>query len=114
MNNNIPPSDLIGYVIELEKFESTTLEDQVIEKAKRAGFVTDSNCTANLSKLAWIRKVTHHAESAFKLQAIVAGEPLELKISTFKQIKQERNRQVDEILELMATHVLDAVPPYKA
>ncbi|EKO3558944.1 hypothetical protein P0F09_003265 [Vibrio metschnikovii] len=112
--DNLPSSDLIGYIIELEKFESTTLLDQVIERAKLAGFVSDSNSVENLSKLNWIKKVTHHAEGAFKLQAIVAGEPLELKISTFKQIKQERNRQVDEILELMATHVLDAVPPYKA
>lgn len=36
--DHIPSSDLIGYVTELEKFESTTLLDQVIEKAKLNNF----------------------------------------------------------------------------
>lgn len=35
---NLPSSDLIGYIIELEKFESTTLSDQVIEKSETSRF----------------------------------------------------------------------------
>ncbi|MCU8355684.1 hypothetical protein D8T55_19585 [Vibrio vulnificus] len=111
--DNLPSSDLIGYIIELEKFESTTLLDQVIEKAKLAGFVNNSNSVENLSKLNWIRKVTQLAENSFNLQATVDGEPLELNMSTFKQLRQEREKRVNDILELLARYIIDAAPPYK-
>lgn len=111
--DNLPSSDLIGYIIELEKFESTTLSDQVIEKAKLAGFVSDSNSVENLSTLNWIRKVAQLAESSFNLQGIADGELLELNMSTFKQLRQEREKQVNEILELLSKHVIDSAPAYK-
>ena len=95
--DNLPSSDLIGYIIELEKFESTTLLDQVIERAKLAGFVSDSNSVENLSKLNWIKKVTQLAE---------------LNMSTFKQLRQEREKRVNDILELLARYIIDAAPPY--
>lgn len=111
--DNLPSSDLIGYIIELEKFESTTLLDQVIERAKLAGFVSDSNSVENLSKLNWIKKVTQLAESSFNLQATVDGELVELNMSTFKQLRQAREKRVNDILELLARYIIDAAPPYK-
>ncbi|HAS6881994.1 hypothetical protein HJ131_20930 [Vibrio parahaemolyticus] len=111
--DNLPSSDLIGYIIELEKFESTTLLDQVIERAKLAGFVSDSNSVENLSKLNWIKNVTQLAESSFNLQAAVDGELVELNMSTFKQLRQEREKRVNEVLELLARYIIDAAPPYK-
>ncbi|WJG26803.1 hypothetical protein QSU96_03505 [Vibrio furnissii] len=50
MNEHIPASDLINYIIELERFESTSLEEQVIEKALQSGFVTGEETQVNSKK----------------------------------------------------------------
>ncbi len=113
MDNPILSSDLIGYIIELEQFESTTLEEQVIQKAEKAGFLNVHD-ESYVPKVRWIKKVVKYAEDAFNLEAIIDSEPLELNMSTFKQVRQEREKQVNDILELLAKYVLDAVPTYKA
>ncbi len=114
MDKPIPSSDLIGYIIELEQFESTTLEDQVIQKAENAGFLNVHD-ESYIPKLRWIKKIVKHAEDAFNLEAVIDSEqPLELNMSTFKQLRQEREKRVNDILELLAKYVLDAVPTYKA
>ncbi|EJG0998393.1 MULTISPECIES: hypothetical protein [Vibrio] len=112
MDNNIPSSDLIGYIIELEQFESTTLEEQVILKAEKAGFLNVHD-ESYVPKVRWIKTIVKHAEDAFNLEAIIDSEPLELNMSTFKQVRQEREKQVNEILELLSKHVIEAAPPYK-
>ncbi len=61
MDKPIPSSDLIGYIIELEQFESTTLEDQVIQKAENAGFLNVHD-ESYIPKLRWIKKIVKHAE----------------------------------------------------
>jgi hypothetical protein len=67
-----------------------------------------------MPKLRWIKKIVKHAEDAFNLEAVIDSEqPLELNMSTFKQLRQERENQVNEVLELIARHVIDAIPPYK-
>lgn len=112
MDNPIPSSELIGYVIELENFESTTLEDQVIQKAKKAGFLSEHD-ESYAYKVSWIKKVAKNAEDAFNLEAIIENEPLELTMANFKQLREERELRVNEILELLSKGVLDSVPPYK-
>lgn len=113
MDKPIPSSDLIGYIIELEQFESTTLEDQVIQKAENAGFLNVHD-ESYIPKLCWIKKIVKHAEDAFNLEAVIDSEqPLELNMSTFKQLRQEREKRVNDILELLARYIIDAAPPYK-
>ncbi|MGL1299853.1 MULTISPECIES: hypothetical protein [Vibrio] len=112
MDNPIPSSDLIGYVIELEKFESTTLEEQVIKKAKKAGFLSEHD-ESYAYKSSWIKKVAKNAEEAFNLEAVIENEPLELTMANFKQLREEREQRVNEILELLSKCVLDSVPQYK-
>ncbi|HIF9109015.1 TPA: hypothetical protein ACX6PT_001761 [Photobacterium damselae] len=114
MAEHIPTQKLFWYCYELEKYEFTTLEQQVIEKTKQAGFITDSDSVDNLSKLAWIKKMTKHAEDAFKLEEVAEGEPLEVTIDNFKQLVERRDKQVSDILELLAKYVLDASPAYKS
>ncbi|GIC06210.1 hypothetical protein VCSRO97_3395 [Vibrio cholerae] len=112
MDNPIPSSDLIGYIIEVEQFESTSLEDQVIQKADKAGFLNVHD-ESYIPKLRWIKKIVKHAEDAFNLEAVIDSEqPLELNMSTFKQLRQEREQQVNDILELLAKYVIDAAPNY--
>ena len=113
MSINLSSSDLIGYVIELEKFEATTLEQKVIEKAMQAGFVNNSDSADNLYKLSWIKEMTQHAEDAFKLEAVVDGEDLKVTIANFNQLVERRDKNVNEILELLAKCLIDAAPPYK-
>ncbi len=53
------------------------------------------------------------AEDAFNLEAAIDSEqPLELNMSTFKQLRQEREKRVNDILELLARYIIDAAPPY--
>jgi hypothetical protein len=113
MSINLSSSDLIGYVIELEQFEATTLEQKVIEKAMQASFVNNSDSVDNLYKLSWIKEMTQHAEDAFKLEAVVDGEDLKVTISNFNQLLERRDKQVSDILELLAKRVIDAAPLYK-
>ncbi|MEG3222442.1 hypothetical protein PD716_17690 [Vibrio gigantis] len=113
MAEHIPTKKLFWYCYELEKYETTSLEQQVIKKAKQAGFITNAESADNLSKLAWIKKMTKHAEDAFKLEEVAEGEPLEITIDNFKQLVERRDKQVSDILELLAKYVLDASPAYK-
>ncbi|WP_318436449.1 hypothetical protein [Photobacterium leiognathi] len=114
MTEHIPTQKLFWYCYELEKYETTTLEQQVIEKAKLAGFITDIESADNLSKLAWIKKVTKYAEDAFKLEVAREGEPLEITIGNFENFVVRRDKQVNDIVELLVKHILNAVPPYQA
>lgn len=113
MAEHIPINKLFWYCYELEKYETTTLEQQVIKKAKQAGFITNAESTDNLSKLAWIKKMTKHAEDAFKLEDVAEGEPLGITIDNFKQLVERRDKRVSDVLELLAKYVLDALPAYK-
>jgi len=64
--------------------------------------------------LRWITKIVKHAEDAFNLEAVIDSEqPLELNMSTFKQLRQEREKRVNEVLELLARYIIDSAPPYK-
>ncbi|HGF5099530.1 TPA: hypothetical protein ACF373_005281 [Vibrio parahaemolyticus] len=113
MIEHIPTKKLFWYCYELEKYEATTLEQQVIKKAKQAGFITDEESAYNLSKLVWIKKMTKHAEDAFKLEEVAEGELLEVTIDNFTQLVERRDKKVSDILELLAKYVLDASPAYK-
>ncbi len=113
MTEHIPAQKLFWYCYELEKYETTTLEQEVIKKAKQAGFITNAESADNLSKQAWIKKVTKHAEDAFKLEDVAEGEPLEVTIDNFKQLVERRDKRVSDVLELLAKYVLDASPAYK-
>ncbi len=113
MAKHIPTKKLFWYLHELERFESTNLEELVIKKAKQAGFITDTESADNLSKLAWIKKITKHAEDAFKLEDVAEGEPLGVTIDNFKQLVERRDKRVSDVLELLAKYVLDASPAYK-
>ena len=112
MNEHIPASDLINYIIELERFESTSLEDQVIEKALQSGFVTGEETQVNSKKIAWIKIVTRHAKDAYNLEAVVEGEPLEVNMSNLKKMKEYRVQQVNDIINLLAKHIIDSTPDY--
>lgn len=113
MNNRTPFQYRLCGAIEREQFETTSLEEEVIKKAKEAGFITDDNSTENQSKLDWVKKVTKHAEDAFNLQAVADGKNIEIQIGNFKELNARRDKQVNDILELLAKHVIDAAPPYK-
>ncbi|EGQ9185123.1 hypothetical protein F8Y89_18980 [Vibrio parahaemolyticus] len=113
MTEHIPAKKLFWYCYELEKYEATTLEQQVIKKAKQAGFITNAESADNLSKLAWIKKMTKYAEDAFKLEDVAEGEPLGVTIDNFKQLVERRDKRVSDVLELLAKNVLDASPAYK-
>lgn len=56
--------------------------------------------------------MTKHAEDAFKLEEVAEGEPLEVTIDNFKQLFERRDKQVSDILDLLAKYVLDASPTY--
>lgn len=112
MDRHIPTKELFWYLHELEKFESITLEEQVIEKAKQAGFITDGDSVKNLSKIMWIEKVTKYAQDAFCLEDIAENEPLEITIDNLKVLVERRDKQVNNILELLAKHIIDAAPSY--
>lgn len=112
MNEHIPASDLINYIIELERFESTSLEEQVIEKALQSGFVTGEETQVNSKKIAWIKIVTRHAKDAYNLEAVVEGEPLEVNMSNLNKMKEYRVQQVNEIINLLAKHIIDSTPDY--
>ncbi|EHK2850125.1 hypothetical protein HJ015_17235 [Vibrio parahaemolyticus] len=112
MEKEITASDLINYIIELERFESTSLEDQVIEKALQSGFITGEETQANSKKIAWIKIVTSHAQYAYNLEAVVEGEPLEVNMSNLKEMKKYRVQQVNEIINLLAKHIINSTPDY--
>ncbi|MEZ8231511.1 hypothetical protein AB6C58_22300 [Vibrio splendidus] len=114
MSKLIPTKLLFKFAYDLEEFEATRLAEKVIEKAIEAGFLTLSDTPDNRSKLAWIEKVTRHAEDAYNLEDIADGEDLEVKITNLKQFLDRRDKQVKEILELLAKHIIDAAPCYKA
>ncbi|KII76893.1 hypothetical protein [Vibrio renipiscarius] len=113
MAEHILTKKLFWYCYELEKYETTSLEQQVIKKAKQAGFITNAESADNLSKLAWIKKMTKHAEDAFKLEEVAEGEQLEVTIDNFKQLVERREKHVSDVLEMLAKYVLDASPAYK-
>ena len=114
MSKLIPTELLFKFAYDLEEFEATSLAEKVIEKAIEAGFLTITDTPDNRSKLAWIEKVTRHAEDAYNLEDIADGEDLEVKITNLKQLLDRRDKQVKEILELLAKHIIDAAPCYKA
>ncbi|PMN33834.1 hypothetical protein BCT35_01185 [Vibrio lentus] len=114
MSKLIPPKLLFKFAYDLEELEATSLAKKVIEKAIEAGFLTLSDTPGNRAKLAWIEKVTLHAEDAYNLEDIADGEDLEVKITNLKQLLDRRDKQVKEILELLAKHIIDAAPCYKA
>lgn len=99
---------------DLEVFEATSLVEKVIEKAIEARFLTLSDTSDNRLKLAWIKKITQHAEDAYNLEDIADGEDIEVKITNLKQLLARRDKQVKDILELLAKHIIDASPRYKA
>ncbi|WP_241574118.1 hypothetical protein [Vibrio parahaemolyticus] len=112
MVEHIPASDLINYIIELERFESTTLEEQIIEKAIQSGFVTGEETEVNSKKIAWIKIVSRRAQDAYNLEAVVEGEPLEVNMSNLKKMKEYRVQQVNEIINLLAKHIINSTPDY--
>lgn len=113
MSKHIPSELLLQFAYDLEEFEATSLAKKVTEKAVESGFLTLSDTPDNRSKLAWIEKVTLHAEDAYNLEDIADGEDLEVKIANFKQLLERRDKQVKDILELLAKHIIDAAPRYK-
>ncbi|MEZ8159110.1 hypothetical protein ACED66_22980 [Vibrio splendidus] len=114
MNTRTSANELICHLHNLEEFEATSLAGKVIEKAIEAGFLTLGDSPDNRSRLAWIEKVTRHAEDAFKLEEVAEGEPLELTIDNFKQLVERRDKQVSDVLELLAKYVVDAAPSYSS
>jgi len=113
MNQHTSSNILFKYAYELEKYEVTSLAERVAEKAIEAGFFTISDTSDNRLKRAWIKKVAQHAEDAYNLEDVADGEDLEMKISNFKQLLERRDKQVKDILELLAKHVIEAAPSYK-
>lgn len=114
MSKLTSPKLLFKFAYDLEEFEATSLAEKVIEKAIEAGFLTLRDSPDNRSKLAWIEKVTRHAEDAYNLEDIADGADLEVKVANLKQLLERRDTQVKEILELLAKHIIDAAPCYKA
>ncbi|GIU23077.1 hypothetical protein L2719_05910 [Shewanella schlegeliana] len=114
MDNYISPTELFWHAVELEKFESVSIEDQVIEKCLQAKFLNTSDLAEKTPKLAWIKQVTAHAADAFKLESIANDDgQLTLSIHNLKKIKAHRDEQVNDILELLAKRIVSAAPDYK-
>ncbi|OED66718.1 hypothetical protein A165_05850 [Vibrio tasmaniensis ZS-17] len=114
MEKEISAADLIQYAIDLEDLEITNLESLVLEGVMKAGFVTEGDSVINLSRRAWVKKVTEHANDAYKLEDVATGEDLAATIDNVKALLRARESKVNEILELLAKQILDATPPYKS
>lgn len=113
MKKEISAAELIQLLCDLEDLEVTTLESLVLEGAMNAGFVTKGDSVTNLYRRAWIKKVTEHANDAYQLEDIATGENLAATIDNVKALLKARETKVNDILELLAKQILDAVPPYK-
>lgn len=114
MEKEITASDLIELLHDLEDLETTDLESLVLEGAMNAGFVTKDDSVKNLYRRAWIKKVTEHANDAYRLEDVATGENLAATIDNVKALLKARETKVTDILELLAKQILDATPPYKS
>ncbi|MHA2861097.1 hypothetical protein [Vibrio harveyi] len=114
MKKEISAAELIQLLCDLEDLEITSLESLVLEGAMNAGFITKGDSVTNLYRRAWIKKVTEHANDAYKLEDVATGENLAATINNVKALLKARETKVNEILELLAKQILDAVPPYKS
>ncbi|HGY9569306.1 TPA: hypothetical protein ACOJRH_005245 [Vibrio harveyi] len=114
MKKEISASELIQLLCDLEDLEVTNLESLVLEGAVNAGFVTEDDSVKNLHRRAWIKKVTEHANHAYQLEDVATGEDLAAKIDNVKALLKARENKVNDILELLAKQILDAIPPYKS
>ncbi|WP_258843406.1 hypothetical protein [Vibrio harveyi] len=114
MKKEISAAELIQLLCDLEDLEITSLESLVLEGAMNAGFITKGDSVTNLYRRAWIKKVTEHANDAYKLEDVTTGENLAATINNVKALLKARETKVNEILELLAKQILDAVPPYKS
>ncbi|MBC7004404.1 hypothetical protein BIZ37_17715 [Photobacterium sp. BZF1] len=113
MKKEISASEMIQLLCDLEDLEVTNLESLVLEGAINAGFVTEGDSVKNLYRRAWVKKVTEHANDAYKLEDVATGENLAATIENVKALLKARESKVNEILELLAKQILDATPPYK-
>ncbi|HBC3897072.1 TPA: hypothetical protein KD857_003445 [Vibrio parahaemolyticus] len=113
MKEEISAAELIQLLCDLEDLEVINLESLVLEGAMNAGFVTKGDSVTNLYRRAWIKKVTEHANDAYKLEDVATGENLAATIDNVKALLKARATKVNDILELLAKQILDAAPPYK-
>ncbi|ENJ1523275.1 hypothetical protein AB0522_002239 [Vibrio parahaemolyticus] len=113
MKKEISAAELIQLLCDLEDLEATNLESLVLEEAMNAGFITEGDSVKNLYRRAWIKKVTEHASDAYKLEDVATGENLAATIDNVKALLKARETKVNDILELLAKQILDAVAPYK-
>ncbi|HIF6199212.1 TPA: hypothetical protein ACX3IX_004162 [Vibrio parahaemolyticus] len=113
MKREISAAELIQLLCDLEDLEVTNLESLVLEGATKAGFVTKGDSVINLYRRTWIKKVTEHANDAYKLEDVATGENLAATFENVKALLKARETKVNEILELLAKHILTAIPPYK-
>ncbi|WP_274024071.1 hypothetical protein [Vibrio parahaemolyticus] len=113
MKKEISASEMIQLLCDLEDLEVTNLESLVLEGAINAGFVTEGDSVKNIYRRAWVKKVTEHANDAYKLEDVATGENLAATIENVKALLKARESKVNEILELLAKQILDATPPYK-
>ncbi|MGR5246485.1 hypothetical protein ACP3VU_17460 [Vibrio sp. PNB23_22_6] len=114
MKKEISAAVLIQLLCDLEDLEITSLESLVLEGAMNAGFITEGDSVKNLYRRAWIKKVTEHANDAYKLEDVATGENLATTIENVKALLKARETKVNDILELLAKQVLDATPTYKS
>ncbi|HHG3104641.1 TPA: hypothetical protein ACPVXC_004470 [Vibrio parahaemolyticus] len=114
MEKEISASVLIQLLHDLEDLEITHLESLVLEGAVKSGFVTKDDSVKNIYRRAWIKKVTEHANDAYKLEDVATGENLAATIDNVKALLKARETKVSEILELLAKQILDATPLYKS
>lgn len=114
MEKEISASVLIQLLHDLEDLEITHFESLVLEGAVKSGFVTKDDSVKNIYRRAWIKKVTEHANDAYKLEDVATGENLAATIDNVKALLKARETKVSEILELLAKQILDATPLYKS
>ncbi|HAS6111463.1 hypothetical protein [Vibrio vulnificus] len=112
MEKEISASVLIQLLHDLEDLEITNLESLVLEGAVKAGFVTKDDSVKNIYRRAWIKKVTEHANDAYRLEDVATGENLAATIDNVKVLLKARKQKVADTLELLAKQVIDAAPPY--
>lgn len=113
MEKEISALVLIQLLHDLEDLEITNLESLVLEGAVKSGFVTKDDSVKNIYRRAWIKKVTEHANDAYKLEDVATGEDLAATIDNVKALLKARENKVSEILELLAKQILDATPVYR-
>ncbi|ELA9316380.1 TPA: hypothetical protein ACN334_004164 [Vibrio parahaemolyticus] len=113
MEKEISASVLIQLLHDLEDLEITTLESLVLDGAVKAGFISKDDSVKNIYRRTWIKKVTEHANKAYKLEDVATGENLAATIDNVNALLKARENKVSEILELLAKQILDAAPPYK-